>query len=51
MATTSEGAPGSAGALRTAGGTLQPPPLKADGSIDWSQVAEITIIATEDYHD
>lgn len=31
--------------------TLQPPPLKADGSIDWSQVAEITIIETEDYHD
>jgi len=25
--------------------------LKADGSIDWSQVAEITIIETEDYHD
>lgn len=31
--------------------THQPPPLKADGSIDWSQVAEITIIETEDYHD
>lgn len=31
--------------------TLQPPPLKEDGSIDWSQVAEITIIETEDYHD
>ena len=26
------------------------PPLKADGSIDWSQVSEITIIETEDYH-
>lgn len=31
--------------------TIQPPPLTADGSIDWSQVAEITIIGTEDYHD
>jgi len=30
--------------------TRQPPPLKADGSIDWSQVSEITIIETEDYH-
>lgn len=31
--------------------TRQPPPFKADGSIDWSQVAEITIIGAEDYHD
>ena len=31
--------------------TLEPPPLNADGSIDWAQVAEITIIETEDYHD
>lgn len=29
----------------------QPPPLKADGSINWSQVAEITIIEAGDYHD
>ena len=28
-----------------------PPPTKDDGSIDWSQVVEITIIETEDYHD
>ncbi len=31
--------------------TLRPPPFKVDGSIDWSQVAEITIIGAEDYHD
>jgi proteic killer suppression protein len=31
--------------------TRKPPPLRADGSIDWSLVAEITIIETEDYHD
>ena len=31
--------------------TFQPPPCKTDGSIDWSQIAEITIIETEDYHD
>lgn len=31
--------------------TRQPPPHKADGSIDWSQVAEITILGAEDYHD
>jgi proteic killer suppression protein len=31
--------------------TRNPPPLKADGSIDWSQVAEITIIEAGDYHD
>jgi toxin HigB-1 len=31
--------------------TRQPPPFKADGSIDWSQVAEITIVEVEDYHD
>lgn len=30
--------------------TGQPPPFKADGSIDWSQVSEITIIGAEDYH-
>lgn len=31
--------------------TLQAPPFKVDGSTDWSQVAEITIIGAEDYHD
>lgn len=31
--------------------THQPPPFKTDGSIDWSQVTEITIIGAEDYHD
>jgi proteic killer suppression protein len=31
--------------------THQPPPCKVDGSIDWSQVAEITIVGAEDYHD
>ena len=31
--------------------TRRPPPCKADGSIDWSRVAEITIIGAEDYHD
>lgn len=31
--------------------TRQPPPSKADGSIDWSQVDEITIVEAEDYHD
>ena len=31
--------------------TREPPPFKADGSIDWSQVDEITIIEAEDYHD
>lgn len=31
--------------------TNVPPPTKDDGSIDWSQVTEITIIETEDYHD
>lgn len=31
--------------------TRQPPPFKADGSIDWSRVAEITIVEVEDYHD
>lgn len=31
--------------------TRRPPPFKADGSIDWSQVTEITIIGAEDYHD
>ena len=25
--------------------------VKADGSIDWSQVTEITIVGAEDYHD
>lgn len=30
--------------------THEPPPFKADGSIDWSQVTEITIIGAEDYH-
>ena len=31
--------------------TKQPPPVKADGSIDWAQVDDITIIETGDYHD
>jgi proteic killer suppression protein len=31
--------------------TKIPPPAKADGSIDWSKVSEITIIEAEDYHD
>jgi proteic killer suppression protein len=31
--------------------TRQPPPAKPDGSIDWAQVDEITIIETGDYHD
>jgi proteic killer suppression protein len=31
--------------------TSNPPPAKADGSIDWSKVSEITIIGAEDYHD
>ena len=29
----------------------QPPPAKPDGSIDWAQVDEITIIEAVDYHD
>lgn len=29
----------------------QPPPVKPDGSIDWAQVDEITIIEVGDYHD
>ena len=31
--------------------TRQPPPAKEDGSIDWAQVDEITIIEAGDYHD
>ena len=31
--------------------TQQPPPVKPDGSIDWAQVNEITIIEAGDYHD
>jgi proteic killer suppression protein len=31
--------------------TFQPQPLKDDGSINWSQIAEITIIEVGDYHD
>lgn len=30
--------------------TRQPPPQKKDGSIDWSQISEITITSAEDYH-
>lgn len=30
--------------------THHPPPAKSDGSIDWAQVGEITIIEAEDYH-
>lgn len=29
----------------------QPPPPRLDGSIDWAQVDEITIIEAGDYHD
>jgi proteic killer suppression protein len=29
----------------------QPPPAKPDGSIDWAQVDEITLIEAGDYHD
>lgn len=31
--------------------TKQPPLSKADGSIDWAQVDDITIIEAGDYHD
>lgn len=31
--------------------TRQPPPTKPDGSIDWVQVDEITIMEAGDYHD
>ena len=31
--------------------TLQPPPAKDDGSIDWAQVRDITILWAGDYHD
>lgn len=31
--------------------TRQPPPARPDGSIDWTQVDEITIIEAGDYHD
>lgn len=31
--------------------TKQPPPARPDGSIDWAQVDEITIIEAGDYHD
>lgn len=31
--------------------TQQPPPAKADGSIDWGQVRDITIFWAGDYHD
>ena len=31
--------------------TQQPPPLRDDGSIDWAQVIDITVIGAEDYHD
>ncbi len=30
--------------------TLQPPPVKADGAIDWTQVSEVHILSAEDYH-
>ena len=29
----------------------QPPPLRDDGSIDWAQVIDITVVGAEDYHD
>lgn len=31
--------------------TMQPPPAKPDGSIDWNQVSAITIVELGDYHD
>ena len=31
--------------------TMQPPPAKSDGSIDWNQVSAITIVELGDYHD
>ena len=31
--------------------TKQPPPAKTDGSIDWVQVTEVTIVELGDYHD
>jgi proteic killer suppression protein len=31
--------------------TQQPPPQKPDGSIDWSQVKDVTILEAIDYHD
>lgn len=31
--------------------TQKPPPVKTDDSIDWSKVADITMIEIEDYHD
>ena len=31
--------------------TLQPPPLKPDGSIDWKLVTKVTITELGDYHD
>lgn len=31
--------------------TLQPPPAKPDGSVDWSQITDITIVELGDYHD
>jgi proteic killer suppression protein len=31
--------------------TRQPPPAKTDGSIDWAQVDDITVIEAGDYHD
>ena len=29
----------------------QPPPHKTDGSINWSEVTEVTIVQLGDYHD
>lgn len=29
----------------------QPPPRKPDGSIDWSEVTEVTIVQLGNYHD
>lgn len=31
--------------------TRQRPPIKADGSIDWAQVDDVTILEAGDYHD
>ena len=31
--------------------TLQPPPAKPDGSIDWKSVTKVTITELGDYHD
>lgn len=31
--------------------TKQPPPVKADGGIDWARITDITIVELGNYHD